>query len=708
MSGFHPSLRAALLALMTLFSAAQLSAQAIDEATFKSNFSQGLRLQDEKLMDKWMKRQYASDHAWKYFEELYAESMGGNVDNSEKTDALKASWERCFEGKNTLHRVERWLDSVDKGTFDSIRKVRGEADKLWRLLNNMEEPKREELLTVVGQFRQLGESARATGHQLWAAQMFGWAAVVGGKIKPKDRNLESRHAVADATEEYLAARRAWSFDFDAYYMSSNQFLEHEKARLEEAEKAADKRRDEGYGDNSKGVDGLVMPNVAAKRFELKYAALKDWESQLGYGSKAGAFPPLWQSAYCKENGTSNKLSWFQGADIYFGRVGGNKFVISLDPDDLDNGMPIHVSNKPKPSEFFLDAGKELPYTMFFWVGSDRQQVGLAECNLAPRKDYVLSYFKSGASWKTMVEQEPVVFYDDNCNGRFGEANPFEAGYKTYTAGEWDGEGDVAPHLDSMKVGKGKRVPASEFVKLAAGWVHLQCKGTVAEYRPLNPEYFKTGKVKLVWKGPKKSRPQQVVIQGRGDYQTAVYDLASAKELEVPAGEYNVIFGRIALGKGARVQNATMYPGDSETFNVEPGKTKELVMGAPFKLTFTRRGDKNASIDALKVFVKESSGCIFTELQGMTLAPEVVYSKSDTGKGAKVVGKFLPFTDGELVNTAGRAHQNLATLCALFPLPQGYKEGPLKLDVKLPGTGLKLGLRQKKKHPIFGKLETDWK
>ena len=51
---------------------------------------------------------------------------------------------------------------------------------------------------------------------------------------------------------------------------------------------------------------------------------------------------------------------------------------------------------------------------------------------------------------------------------------------------------------------------------------------------------KTGKVKLVWNGPKPTAPSQLVIRGSGDFQAAFFDVAGGKEVEVPAGQYRVV------------------------------------------------------------------------------------------------------------------------------------------------------------------------
>jgi len=41
------------------------------------------------------------------------------------------------------------------------------------------------------------------------------------------------------------------------------------------------------------------------------------------------------------------------------------------------------------------------------------------------------------------------------------------------------------------------------------------------------------------------------------------------------------------------------------------------------------------------------------------------------------------------------------------MPDGYKSGEMVLTVKLPAAGMKLGLYIKK-HPLFGKVESEFK
>ncbi|MFO1078722.1 MAG: hypothetical protein U1E73_13440 [Planctomycetota bacterium] len=700
---------AVLLALISTSSAAP--AQAITREEFATGFLKGLELGDPKLMDQWMKKPEGSTHALQLYEGLAFDRLNrpdpdGKV--QAKMDALRTSFERCFEDRGTVRRVQRWVEGTDATIYDSLEKGRSGSTKLWRTIGEMQQPTREELLAAMDQFLALAQNARTLGHMCEVADLCLLAAVVGNRVNAKEKTLEDRKRVLAAYEEFVAAREAWEYTCDQYYIGAKQFVKDEKTRIAEDEKLADKRKSEGYGDNAKGVESLLMPTVAEAKILLEYKPLQTWDD-LDYGPKNGPVPPLWWLVSLGKEGEARQFSWFKRRDMWLVRTGAAKFGISLTEGDTKNVVEIAASSKPKPSAFWLDADHKVPYSMFFWTGSDRERIGEAEQNVMPSTDVAQVYYRSAASWQADVEGETAVFYDDSANGQPCDPDAWELGYKVYTLGNYDGQdaGTPAPLLDSMKIGKGPRVPFSEFVKIGDKWVYVQRKAPdQIGVRPLNPEYFKTGKVKLVWSGPKPTAPVQLVVQGKGDYKSAYFDLASGKEVELPVGEWTVIFGRIVNGKGVRAQTGTLYQGDSKPFVVEEGKTTALAMGAPFDIAWHRHGDQNISIDALQIFVKEASGCLITELQAMAVVPEVLAAKDATGKGAKPVGKFLPFNDGELVLQAQKAHPNLSTLCALFPMPQGYTKGAMSLALKLPSDGMKVGLVMKK-HPLFGALGPIW-
>lgn len=705
------SLRCVLLFVCSWLLAPCLAAQDLSKDQFRSDFNKALDIADDKLVDKAVKR--GAYHAAHYYEEMYWEKEAGKADAAAKCTALRASWKRCFENGDTLEQLDRWLNGSGAQVWQQLQRGRGQAATVYKnyadvVSKDLRKPEYEQAMQ---QFMDLARNAELIGHALEVAELWNLASVVGHKMP--DKTLVNRRDVVFASEQFVEARKRWNFTFDPDYLRGVDFVKQEKVKIQEDEKAGEKRQAEGYKADSKGLDSLVMPNVAEVKHPLKFEALANLED-LDYGTKTGPLPAFWHMASMGKVGSSVKLNWFRKRnDVHVHRTAPGKAGIAFDSADAKNIMPIDISSKAKVSTFWLDADKKIPYAMVFWTGSDREMVNDAECNLQPSDMVCNVYYHSASSWKTTIGTDQVTLYDDNANGNPGDSNPMDPDfqYKVNTLGQHDTEGTPVPLLDSMRVGKGPRMPYSEFVKLSTGWVHMK-KGNGDEIgvRPFNPEYVKPGKIKVVWAGVKTAAPTQLVVRGVGDLQTAMFDVAGGKEVEVPAGEYGVLWGRIQIGKGARAQVASIYAGASKPFKVEPGAVHELKMGAPFTLQFTRRGDENATIHALKILLNESSGCLLSDFHGINLACEVFAAEGADGKGAKPAGKFVRFTDPELVNKAAGRHNNIGLLVATFPMPDGYRDGELELKVNdgkpLPASGMKLSL-QIKKHPLFGDVKSAW-
>lgn len=693
---------ATVLSVLLLSSGLALRAQDYTSDQFHTDFDKGIEIGDQKYQDKAMKR--GPGFAIKHFEALLRDRRRGSTTVEPKLEALRTSWARTFENGQTLVKVQRWHDEASDDMLEQFDTARNNSEKVWSFYTNQvsKDLVKAEYESCYEQLVEIARSVESIGHQLERAEVWSFASVVGSKMP--DRTMVQRKDALFALEQFVAARQAWDFTVDEHYIRNREFVKAEKINIEEAEKLDEKRKEAGYSPDAKGIDSLVVPGKQ-DTLPLKFEALTSWEAELDYSSKGGPVPPFWWLVSTGESGSNRKFDWFRRCALYLVRNGATKFAVATDPGDPKLMQEIDASPKGKPSTFWLDADHKLPYAMFFWAGSDRERVGDAECNLAPSDKYGNIYYRSAASWKTSFNGEPIVLYDDNGSGLPADGNPFEAERKSPMLGEHDTEGTLVPQLDSMRIGKGPRQVYSEFVHLATGWFHQRRgAGDDLVLRPLNPEFVPMGKIKLVWSGPKTTAPVQLVVQGSGDYATACFDVAGGKEIEVPAGNYTVIHGRILNGKGARAQMANLYRGTSAGFDVAAGKTFELQMGAPFSLDYTRRGDAGLSIDALKVLLREASGCVFGELHGMSLAPEVLAAKDDSGKGAKVVGKFVRFTDPDLVNKAANAHNNVGTLVACFPMPEDYREGELTLTAKLPADGMKVALVMKK-HPLFGELKS---
>lgn len=692
---------AVLFSFLCLFATALLPAQGTREQLL-SDITKAFEATDTKAIDQAIKK--APGHTVRLFEDWCFDKLRNHPEVQTKLDALKESWARCFDKSPTLEKVQRWVDSHSNADFDELQRARTSTARNWEAYSVVKDPPREDRIRFMHDFvTQAQNVSQKLGHSIEVADNYNLASVIGASIPGK--SIEERKEVVEITQQFLSAREDWGFTGDTYYPQSAAWVKAEKARIAEDIKKGDKRKSEGYDPESKGIDSLVMPGAKAEMHAYTYEGLQAWDTELDYGPKNGMLPVMWWNMPLTKDKPVKKFDWFRRRNLFLVRMGANKFGVSL-TEDGKNPVEVDCSGKPKPSLFWLDPDKKQPYTMFFWAGSDKERVGDVESNLMFTTDFANVYYRSGASWKTTIGTETLVFYDDNCNGDPCDGEIFDPPLKVATCGDYGGDGTLVPLLDSMRVGKGPRVPYSEFVKLSTGWVHMRRDKETVGVRPLNPEYFKTGKIKLTWNGPKPAAPVQLVVQGSGDFHTAMFDVAGGKEVEVPATNYTVVFGRIAVGKGARAQQATIYQGTSVAFTVEAGKTYDLKMGAPFSMHFERRGDDEVTIDALKIMLHDVSGCLITELFGLALAPEVLAAKTEDGKGARVVGKFGHFTDGELTRVAGDKFNKLGVLVALFPMPDGYKSGDLNVKFKSPGPGWKVGLSMKK-HPLFGVIGSPW-
>ena len=697
--------------LFVLQAAATLPAQS-ELNKFIVAFEEAQTFQEDKRIDKVVKA--LPTMAVLHFLNLRWDFNIGNKDRSPKLDILKASWSRCFDKSTTLEKVERWVDGMDRVGYDAFLKLRDiTLMAAMRALREAEaQQKREPYREIYASMLKLATQMEETGNKVKAAAV--WLDVAACLSRIPDKTVEDRKDILFATQQFLSQRQSWEFTGDGTYLTNFNFVKGETEVIEAANKARDKRKSEGYDAEAKGIDAMVMPGARDEQHDTTFEMLANWE-ELDYCAKGGPAPVFWWMAQTQAAGTSSKLTWFTSRELYLVRTGATKFGMSPKPDDPKHVSEVEVGNKGKPTQFFVDEDKKIPYAMFFWTGGDKEHIGDIESNLSPQQNLASVYYRSAASWKITVGTEAITLYDDNASGVPADGDPFEVEFKSKTYGNPTGGIDM-PRLDSMRVGKGPRVPFSEFVQVGGSWFWLhrqkpKTEGNIAPAhheerictKPLNPEYVKPGKLKLSWSGPK---PAQLVVQGRGDLKTACFELAGGKEVEVPSGEYRVIFGRIVQGKGAKVMMATIAEGDGKPIAVEAGKTTELKMGAPFSIRFQRGGtDAEPSIDGLTVRLREVSGCDLVQLNGMTVVPEVLAAKAADGKGAKTIGKFGKWEDIELINKVAAKYPDIGLMAACFPMPEGSKDGSTDLKLKA-GAGMKLGLYMKK-HPLFGELKSEF-
>jgi hypothetical protein len=698
-----------LLALCAL--RAPLAAQKDTYDAFLEALTQSVRVGDEKRLDKAVRENPI--HTVAHYRGLVLTMVRDPAaDNAKDRQALEAAWERVYEGR-TLDYLSRWLQQADASTLKTYDKAQQALAQAYGELARLQRDKvadrktwealRDSLMRIAEAFDQIGDP-------LDAADAWGVIARVYSEIP--ERNLTDRKDGVFAIEQFLALRGRWQWTKDTYYLQNQNWLKAERERLAEEQAAADKRQGEGYDGPVKGVEAYLVPDADAKelsaalRFEVAAKPRTDMCAQ------GGPVPMLWP-AVTVLNGGPAAFQWFKGADIFLVRPGNMDFGVTLVGTEADLSKnpftEVEVGSKlKKPSEFALDREGRRPYAMWFFVGSAQEPYMGINQNLEPTRESAVVYYKSAASWVAEVAGEEITFYDDNSNGKLFEDDPYAYGLKDRNLGAGPDEEVAVPAYDGMKIGKGDAQPYSEWVKVGEHWYHVRGKddGTGVGLRPVNPEYFSTGMLELDWGGAKGTEPAVLIVQGRGDFRGARFDLSGGKPVEVPVGDYELSFGRIESGKGARIMTANVFPGSFERVKVEAGKTTTIALGAPFHLDFQKAGtETEVEIDAVGIRIRGRAGELYTHVNGAAPAPHVLIARSDDGKGAREAGEFVPIRDPETLNLVSNGQRTLGSHVGFYPIPKGSR-GETRLKLAVP-PGHFVGL-QEKKNKLFGKLDPIFK
>lgn len=672
--------------------AATVEAQAPSYYDFMRAFDTARDAENEAGMDGALRS--APEHALFHFVSLCWNEQQRPDDEDLRANiaAMKSAWGRVFE----MQTVDRVRQLVRDQTVVSAARL-DEAERQLKLLpsalNRAERAGDRDMYVAVkedageyaGEFRELGDG-------LHEADAWGIVALVLSRIP--QRTLAEQEEMIVALERFVELRESWGWTQDAAYSQSVAFLGVEQS-VQVVQMA------------SRGLETMVHPDAEERVLELEFEMLEELEPDMFV--QGGPVPSLWASVTQMREAPA-LIPNFKRTDLFLVRQAVQRFGVTTDastPAARDAATTVRADPIPRPSLFYLDAAKTQPYAMWFFTGSTAEPYMNAKVNLVPTRERAFVFYRSAASWKTSIDDQAVVFYDDNGDGRILRGDPFENDLRLRTLGRVANVGILVPAHDSMRIGRGPRIPFSEVVEIGGNWFHLRGvdDGTRAGLRAIDADQVKAGRVQLDWQGNRRIAPGLLIIQGRGRLAHTAFDISSGKATNVPAGEYEIAFGRIVVGKGARTQMAQIFKGESEVFTVEEGKTLSLEMGAPFRIDFVRAGgDRDLAIDASKLRVLDVSGAQYAHLHNAVLKTDVVASLNPDGRRAKVYGRFTPIDDPDLVLLFAQRSPLLRLSAVGFPRPEQSQgqSGDLVLRLRLPAPGMVVGVQQDR-HPLFGKL-----
>ncbi len=688
---------------LTLLLAAVTPAQ--DYSEFVEKFAKAVEYTDQAGLDRAVRSHpNAAIRHFGAYQRQYAQR--GDAETYEVLDTLKQSWRRVFD-TGTLELYERYDARRDDRTRQAVAKAERTESPIYNLYHEgLNAGEREKMEAARESAMELARTYQSLGHALSAAKLWSLSAEIS--LKMPSATVDDRRVAVTCLGNFLSQREQWEWTEDALYQQNKVLLKAETNRLDGAEAEADRRREQGYSEDITGIDSVVMPNAEEQLVPLEFEVQKQAHTDLFF--RGGPVPGFWLSCNVRGAGPT-KIDWFVKRPLFLVRPAAAKFGVTIEeleqgeqPSSMDEVEP---NLKLKPSVFSLSEDGEARYAMSFYTAGDQETLVGMNFNLAPRDDSAQVYYRSASSWVAELAGEEVTFYDDNSNGRLFEGDPWALGMRDYTRNPVDGV--PVPSFDSMQVGKGDTHPLSDFVQVGEQWFALRGDetGQNVGIRPVNPEYFKTGSVVFRWKGARGIKPEVLVLSGQGVFANTHFNVASGKPVEVPVGKYQLSFGRIASGKGSRGIQAHVYHGNMEDVVVVEGETTEFTLGAPFTLDFARGGEgQDVEIDATSIAVYGAGGERYSRINGAAPAPEVLVARSDSGKGAKPVAKFVPM-DSDYLNGILSKYPNLALEVGFFPKPEDDSGGTMKLRVKMPAADMFVGL-QEKKNKLFGPLKPVWK
>ncbi|MEO0479928.1 MAG: hypothetical protein AAF196_10640 [Planctomycetota bacterium] len=678
----------------------------LDYAEFEQKLSQFVRLENEKRLEELVKRN--PGHALGYQENLCRTIRNGveNEANARIRDMVEQAFGRAFDSPTPIRKVREWAETGTAEQFQAFSQAQSgfrQAYAAVTAMDNNDKATRSDWEGIHESIRNVARAFESSGEMIKAAEAWSYALTVrASKFRPQQKS-DLEEQLVDINE-FLEAREAWYFTEDVTYVRNKNYRQELVAKIEEGNSKPEEGEDEeeSTGDRSRFLSsegGTAQGEIGS--------AKKLYESM---GFQNGTRPTEWLSISIQGPGPS-KLWQIEEPNFFLVRPKGESLGITLDGEtrDLDENewVEVDASNRVKsPSKFELDGES---YAAWFFLGGTQQTRYGIQMNLAPSAELMTVFYRSAMEWTFEVNGTEVVIQDDNTDFRFGLEEVSERVVNDRHVGEKPMQAVDVPSVDGMRIDGGPLQPFSNWLKIEDDWYYIEQNGKSSiGWTKAESGAFETGEIVLDWNGNKKNAPTALLIRGSSEFSNAVFDISSQKPVQVPAGNYTLLYGHIVSGKGDRAMSARITAGEMESFEVRPGEKIELSLGGTFRLDYERDvQDQDVQIHAASLRIRGIAGEIYTHLEGGIVPEiEVLTAKDAEGRGARPVGEFKPLQSAEQSNAFAGTMTDLGVETGYYPVPD--TDGDISAALTVEGGAAKLiGLRQKK-NKLFGKLEPIWK
>ena len=654
--------------------------QDVDQATFRSSFTQAMKIGSSDTMARLFKKNPQHSALW-----VLNTAEGISNTPSEllfkRMDAFRKAWKSAF-GTEFCKKMEVYFSLLDVSVKRArVKLTTGFNKKVILYHENMAGEKLPYKFTALGMdFERLGEAFDELGDKYYTAQNFLFAGLCYEDTALGKKNADFKRCCVNY-EKYMAACESIELNDPQYKAMKEHYIRYAALGF-----ATPKAEEEGKpgAEGAPATPGGAKASVgAAVTVEMEF----DLVEKLATFSRPSYFLdeiyPIWSSVTLNKKGSRATIARIEdGPDVL--RVGSSDIQVDVDRDgEGDVELPIRGRLDPVVMDIGEGASKR-KWAVLAITGSETDTYQGVQVNLAPNDDLVNIYYVPAGSMQGEINGTSIRVLDDNVDGIYGSP-ALAYGHIGLT------KDNFQPEMDSVVIGKSKHaLPWSEYQQIEGVWYRMEIAngGTRLTATPQN---LPTGSLKLKYKGPEASF---LIVRGENTYENTFFDLSSAKSVEVPVGRYRFYYGMVSKGKKKQLLKALILPSAAMPIWTvsEAGMEVEVELGSPFGFDWKAEvADRSVTVIGQSVCVTGVGGERYERVWGAVSRPAVSYREKGAKRGSK--GEEMDIIqDQDALYKSWKA--------AWFPIDVTLDKRPSVTEVEVQLV--------EKKNKLFGKITSIWK